>query len=70
MMIKEIIKSRKPKDILVEILTFVLVVLITTFIIRFTWNNSLVKHITVLKPLKTFTDALLLSITINVFRSL
>ena len=69
MMIKEIIKSRKPKDILVEILTFVLVVLITTFIIRFTWNNSLVKHITVL-PLKTFTDALLLSITINVFRSL
>mgnify|MGYP006083719289 FL=1 len=69
-MIKEIIKSRKPKDILVEILTFVLVVLITTFIIRFTWNNSLVKHITVLKPLKTFTDALLLSITINVFRSL
>lgn len=70
MMIKEIIKSRKPNDILVEILTFVLVVLITTFIIRFTWNNSLVKHITVLKPLKTFTDALLLSITINIFRSL
>jgi len=69
-MIKEIIKSRKPNDILVEILTFVLVVLITTFIIRFTWNNSLVKHITVLKPLQTFTDALLLSITINVFRSL
>lgn len=70
MMIRDIIKSRKPKDILLELLTFILVVLITTFIIRFTWNNSLVNHITVLKPLKTFSDALLLSITINVFRSL
>jgi len=69
-MIKEIIKSQEPKDILNEILSFVLVVLITTFIIRFTWNNSLVKHITVLKPINTFADALLLSITISVFRGI
>jgi|SaaInl5LU_22_DNA_1037371.scaffolds.fasta_scaffold09885_4 hypothetical protein len=69
-MIREIVKSRKPEDILVEILTFLLVVLITTFVIRFTWNNSLVPHINILKPIKTFADALLLSITINIFRTL
>lgn len=69
-MIREIVKSRKREDIILEILTFILVVLITTFIIRFTWNNSLVPHINVLKPIKTFGDALLLSITINIFRTL
>jgi hypothetical protein len=69
-MIRQIIKSREPRDILMELLSFTLVILITTFIIRFTWNNSLVKHITVLKPISTFADALLLSITISVFRGL
>jgi len=69
-MIKELVKSRKASDVVNEILIFVLTVLITTFVIRFTWNNSLVKHVTVLKPLKNFSDAFLLAITISIFRSL
>jgi hypothetical protein len=48
----------------------VLTVLVSTFILRFTWNNSLSKHISVLKPIRSFFDALLLSISIQVFRGL
>jgi hypothetical protein len=39
-------------------------------VLRFTWNNSLVKHVTVLKPLNTFLDAFLLSITLAVIRGI
>ncbi len=67
-MLKEVIKTRRPIDALTEILIFILTILVSTFVIRFTWNNSLVKHITVLKPLDTFLDAFLLSISLAVVR--
>jgi len=69
-MIKEIVQTRRPIDALTEILLFVLVILVSTFVLRFTWNNSLVKHITVLKPLNTFLDAFLLSISLAVIRGI
>lgn len=69
-MIKELINSRKPLDAVTEILLFVLVILVSTFILRYTWNNSLVKHITVLKKINTFLDALLLSISLSVIRGI
>lgn len=69
-MIKELINSRKPLDAVTEILLFVLVILISTFILRYTWNNSLVKHITVFKKIDTFLDALLLSISLSVIRGI
>jgi hypothetical protein len=69
-MIKEIVQTRRPIDALTEILLFVLVILVSTFVLRFTWNNSLTKHITVLKPLNTFLDAFLLSISLAVIRGI
>ena len=69
-MIKEVVQTRRPVDALSEILLFVLVILVSTFVLRFTWNNSLVKHITVLKPLNTFLDAFLLSISLAVIRGI
>ena len=69
-MIRDITKARTKRQIIEEILIFVLTVLVSTFILRFTWNNSLSKHISVLKPIRTFFDALLLSISIQVFRGL
>ena len=69
-MIKELFNTRKAADIITEILIFVLVILISTFILRLTWNNSLVNHITVLKKLDTFLDALLLSISLAVIRGI
>ena len=69
-MIKELFNTRKAADIITEILIFVPVILISTFILRLTWNNSLVKHITILKKLDTFLDALLLSISLAVVRGI
>jgi hypothetical protein len=69
-MIKEVTKARRPIDAFVEILTFILIILVSTFVLRFTWNNSLVKHVTVLKPIETFVDALLLSISLAVIRGI
>jgi hypothetical protein len=69
-MIKELFNTRKAADVITEILIFVLVILISTFILRLTWNNSLVKHITILKKLDTFLDALLLSISLAVVRGI
>lgn len=69
-MLKEVVKTRRPVDALTEILLFVLVILVTTFVLRFTWNNSLVKHISVLKPINTFLDAFLLSVSIAIVRGI
>jgi hypothetical protein len=69
-MIKDIVKAKTNEDVLIEILMIVLSILVTTFVLRFTWNNSLSKHISILKPLNTFLDALLLSISIQVVRGI
>ena len=69
-MIKDITKAKTKRQVIEEILIFVLTVLVSTFVLRFTWNNSLSKHISVLKPIRSFFDALLLSISIQVFRGL
>ena len=69
-MIKDITKAKTKRQVIEEILIFALTVLVSTFVLRFTWNNSLSKHISVLKPIRSFFDALLLSISIQVFRGL
>jgi len=69
-MIKDIVKAKTNEDALIEILMIALSILVTTFVLRFTWNNSLSKHISILKPLNTFLDALLLSISIQVVRGI
>lgn len=69
-MIKDIMNAKTTKAALTELLMVVLSILVSTFVLRFTWNNSLSKHVSVLKPLNTFLDALLLSISIQVVRGI
>ena len=69
-MISGIVNARKAQDALTELLTFVLVILISTFVLRFLWNQSLVKHVTVLKKLDTFLDAFILSLALAVVRGI
>ena len=61
-------RSRNNQEIIQDLLAFVLLVLVSTLILRALWNHALVKHITVLKPLKTVLDAFLLSLAINSLR--
>ena len=51
-----------------KLISFIISVLIITVIIKFLWNNSLVKHISVLKPVKNLQQALLLAVSISAFR--
>jgi len=69
-MLRDLANAKKMNDALTEILIFVLSILISTFVLRFAWNKSLVKHISTLKPIKTFLDAFILSIAITVVRGL
>jgi|TARA_B110000444_G_C18806660_1_gene580367 hypothetical protein len=69
-MIQEVTKAQTKSDMLTEFLTFVLVLLISTFILRLVWNRSLVKHITVLKPINTLVDAFVLSLGLAVVRGI
>lgn len=69
-MIKEVSKSNTKSDALVEFLIFVLAILISTFLLRYVWNRSLVKHITVLRPIETMLDAFVLAISLAVVRGI
>lgn len=69
-MIQEVTKASNTSDALKEFLIFVLVLLISTFILRLVWNRSLVKHISVLKPIDTLLDAFILTLSIQIVRGL
>jgi hypothetical protein len=69
-MFANLIKSENKQDAIQQLLIFVLSILISTFILRIVWNTSLVKHITVLKPINSMLDAFILSISIRVIAGL
>ncbi len=69
-MIQEVSKARTRSDMITEFLVFVLTILISTFLLRLVWNRSLVKHITVLKPISTMLDAFILSVGLTVVRGI
>ena len=68
-MFKEIIKTENKSDMLTELLVFILNVLIATFVLRFAWNRSLVKHITIFKPIETMLDAFILALSLSIVRA-
>ena len=67
-MIKDLVNAKKMNEVVSEILIFTLILLISTFELRFAWNRSLVKHITVLKPINSILDAFILSLSLAVIR--
>ena len=69
-MLRDLANAKKLNQFFTEILVFILSILISTFVLRFSWNQSLVKHITVLKPISTFTDAFILSLAMAVVRGI
>ena len=69
-MIQEVTKAETKSDALTEMLIFVLITLISTFLLRLVWNRSLVKHITVLKPINTLLDAFILALSLQVVRGI
>ena len=69
-MIRDIVTAKKTEQVITEFLVFTLVLLISTFILRYSWNRGLVKHVSILKPIDTFLDALILSIGLAAARGI
>ena len=64
-MFKRVVNSKSQKEFVDNLIMFIILVIISAFLVRFFWNRALVPHITVLKPVKTLIDALLLSSGLN-----
>jgi hypothetical protein len=65
---KSILESRTQQEALYNALVFTAFVILLTFIMRFLWNGTLVKHITILRPVDSLLQTFLLSLGIALFR--
>ena len=63
-----IISSRNTSDLLYQLTIFLLFVIIMTFILRFLWNSTMVKHISILRQVDTLQETFLLALGIALFR--
>lgn len=68
MMLRDIARSKSRSEMVQELLMSILVILISTFLLRLLWNQSLAKHITVFKEIETLGDAFLLSLSLCILR--
>jgi hypothetical protein len=65
---KSVLESRTRQDALYNLLVFIAFTIIMTFFMRFLWNGTLVKHISILKPVDTLLQTFLLSLGIALFK--
>ncbi len=63
-----VIGSRNTQDLLYNITIFTLYTIILTFILRFLWNGTMVKHINILRPVDSLLQTFLLALGISLFR--
>ena len=61
-------QSRTRKEFLYNLIVFAIYVIILTVLLRFLWNQSLVKHITILKPVDTLWHTFLLAFAFTLFK--
>jgi hypothetical protein len=63
-----IIKSQDTRERVYNIFVFLLFIIFWTFFLKFLWNQTLVPHITILKPTISLVDTFLLSVGLAVFK--
>ncbi len=68
-MLQKLLDCKTPTDCIQVLIVLALIVLVNMFILRFFWNSSLVKHISVLRPISTLMDAFMLSIALTILGS-
>lgn len=64
-----ILRSRTRNELIREIIIFIIYVILLMFVLRYLWNNALVKYTTVLKPVDSLFHMFVLSIAIAMFRA-
>ena len=70
---KTIVGSRSAQDLAYNIMVFLLYLFILTFLLRYLWNTTLVKHFTILRPItgtgaQPLIETFLLALSISLFK--
>ena len=63
-----ILQSRNQKEALYNLIVFSIYIIILTILLRFLWNQSLVKHISVLKPVDSLWHTFMLAVAVAAFK--
>ena len=63
-----IISARDARERIMALVTFVIFVFIWTFLLRFLWNEALVRYIPALRPVDSLWHTFLLALGIAAFR--
>lgn len=64
-----IFRAKTRQELIKEILFFIIYVVLLMFILRYLWNNALVKYTTVLKPVDSLFHMFILALAIGMFRA-
>lgn len=65
---RDILSSKNPQEFIYNLLVFILYILVLTFVLRYLWNSTLVKHITILRPVDSLLNTFLLAVGISLFK--
>jgi len=63
-----VIRSRNRQDAAYNILIFLIHLTVMTFILRYLWNGTLVKYISVLKPVDSLFHTFMLALALSIFK--
>ena len=63
-----IMQARSPAERITALVTFVIFVFVWMFLLRFLWNQALVRYIPALRPVDSLWHTFLLAIGIAAFR--
>jgi hypothetical protein len=63
-----VLQSRSRQEAVYNLLVFMAFVILLTFFMRFLWNGTLVKHISILKPVDSLLQTFLLALGISLFK--
>lgn len=63
-----ILQSRNQREMIYNLFVFTVFVVLMTLFMQFLWNGTLVKHISVLRPVDSLLQTFLLALGIALFR--
>jgi len=63
-----ILQSRNRKEMLYNVIVLTIYIIIMTLLLRFLWNQSLVKHVSILKPVDSLWHTFLLAVAVAAFK--
>ena len=63
-----ILQSRNQKEALYNVLVLAIYIIILTLLLRFLWNQSLVRHVSILKPVDSLWHTFMLAVAIAAFK--